>query len=340
MKKTIKGMDNFKQQRLPSWQPIFTASTAYPYFLLIGIAFLPIGILLLLASNGVQEIILDYTDNCNMTASIQVDGRQYTTCKDYLEGVAMENRTDKCTCTVDFEIATALKSQVYLYYGLTNFHQNHRRYVKSRDDKQLLGKEITGSSALDADCNPYKNENESFYAPCGLIANSIFNDKVELFHRKTNDTTETVNLNDTNIAWNTDKNGKFHNPKSWENAIHPPNWNKHVKDLSADENNNGYKNEDLMVWMRTAAFPTFRKLFRIVDMTVDSGKGMPAGRYSFDIEYNYLVSNFQGTKQLILSTTSIMGGKNSFLGIAYIVIGSIILTIGVFFVLIHANKKK
>ena len=29
--------------------------------------------------------------------------------------------------------------------------------------------------------------------------------------------------------------------------------------------NNGYENEDLMVWMRTAAFPSFRKLYRRVD---------------------------------------------------------------------------
>lgn len=26
-----------------------------------------------------------------------------------------------------------------MYYGLSNFYQNHRRYVKSRDDSQLNG---------------------------------------------------------------------------------------------------------------------------------------------------------------------------------------------------------
>lgn len=31
-----------------------------------------------------------------------------------------------------------------MYYGLSNFYQNHRRYVKSRDDSQLNG----DSSAL------------------------------------------------------------------------------------------------------------------------------------------------------------------------------------------------
>lgn len=31
------------------------------------------------------------------------------------------------------------QSNVYVYYGLSNFYQNHRRYVKSRDDSQLNG---------------------------------------------------------------------------------------------------------------------------------------------------------------------------------------------------------
>lgn len=32
-----------------------------------------------------------------------------------------------------------LQSNVFMYYGLSNFYQNHRRYVKSRDDSQLNG---------------------------------------------------------------------------------------------------------------------------------------------------------------------------------------------------------
>ena len=64
-----------------------------------------------------------------------------------------------------------------MYYGLTNYYQNHRRYVKSRDDNQLLGKDQ--NSGLSSNCEPYKQfENETVkiaYAPCGAIANSFFN---------------------------------------------------------------------------------------------------------------------------------------------------------------------
>lgn len=43
----------FKQQRLPAWQPIITADTALPVFLIIGLLFIPIGIALVVTSERV-----------------------------------------------------------------------------------------------------------------------------------------------------------------------------------------------------------------------------------------------------------------------------------------------
>lgn len=51
----------------------------------------------------------------------------------------------------------------------------------------------------------------------------------------------------------------------------------------------------------------------------------------------YLVNEFGGRKRVIISNTSIMGGKNSFLGIAYMVFGGICLILWVAFFII--NKK-
>ena len=53
--------------------------------------------------------------------------------------------------------------------------------------------------------------------------------------------------------------------------------------------NNGLQNEDLIVWMRTAALPNFRKLYRKIDHQNngdDFKNGIPEGIYSFDIEYS------------------------------------------------------
>lgn len=35
-----------------------------------------------------------------------------------------------------------------MYYGLQNFYQNHRRYVMSRSDAQLLGRNVNVSFML------------------------------------------------------------------------------------------------------------------------------------------------------------------------------------------------
>jgi hypothetical protein len=57
--------------------------------------------------------------------------------------------------------------------------QNHRRYVRSRDDAQLRG---DLSQSVAGDCKPYAKREDSnnvtkAIAPCGTIANSLFNGK-------------------------------------------------------------------------------------------------------------------------------------------------------------------
>ena len=71
-----------------------------------------------------------------------------------------------------------MEPPVYVYYELENFYQNHRRYVKSRDDVQLReGKLLTASDL--SDCEPLiqsQNGTKSpIRHPCGLIAGSFFN---------------------------------------------------------------------------------------------------------------------------------------------------------------------
>ena len=57
---------------------------------------------------------------------------------------------------------------------------------------------------------------------------------------------------------------------------------------------------------------------------------------SFELNISaYKVTQFSGTKSVIISTTSLLGGKNPFLGIAYIVVGCICFIMGVVFLFIH-----
>lgn len=70
----------------------------------------------------------------------------------------------------------------------------------------------------------------------------------------------------------------------------PINWAKPAYELDeSDPSNNGFVNQDFLVWMRRAALPNFRKLYRRIDASGDYKNGLPAGNYTVDITYSILV---------------------------------------------------
>ncbi|KAK2864226.1 hypothetical protein Q7C36_003380 [Tachysurus vachellii] len=318
----------FKQQRLPAWQPILTAGTVLPAFFVIGLIFIPIGIGLYVTSNNIKEFELDYTG---------VDPS--SPCYNCSQG--SWNSTTQCKCSLPFSLEQPFESNVFMYYGLSNFYQNHRRYVKSRDDSQLNG-DLSSLKEPSKECEPYRTIGKAAIAPCGAIANSMFNDTLELMYIDPNGSKVPIKLITKGIAWWTDKHVKFRNPggsnsnltAAFQGTVKPVNWRKAVYELDSDPENNGFINEDFIVWMRTAALPTFRKLYRIIQKR-NMTQTLPRGNYTLEVTYNYPVRSFDGRKRMILSTISWMGGKNPFLGIAYITVGSVCFFLGVVLLVIH-----
>ncbi|KAG7460640.1 hypothetical protein MATL_G00200850 [Megalops atlanticus] len=319
----------FKQQRLPAWQPVLTAGTVLPAFFVIGFLFIPIGIGLYVTSNNIKEFEIDYTGDNVMSPCFNCS-QSYSW-----------NST--CTCAMSFSLGQSFEREVYMYYGLSNFYQNHRRYVKSRDDRQLNG-DMSSLREPSKECEPYQRNENMPIAPCGAIANSMFNDTLELYYVHSNGSLAAIPLTKTGIAWWTDKHVKFRNPggnnsnlqAAFRGTTKPVNWRKPVYELDTDPENNGFINEDFIVWMRTAALPTFRKLYRIIHKNGVTTT-LPQGNYILNITYNYPVRSFEGRKRVILSTISWMGGKNPFLGIAYITVGTVCFFLSV--VLFIINHK-
>jgi hypothetical protein len=259
------------------------------------------------------------------------------TCADDIRNRPPTSYNDYCHCRISFMLDRDFEGDIYMYYELTNFYQNHRRYVKSRDDEQLLGRFGDPSAPSPSDCAPFGNVGDKTIVPCGAIANSLFNDTLLL----TSQANGKIEVDRTGIAWPSDKDIKFKNPEgdlkeALKNFARPISWTRELWDLDKENpQNNGLQNEDLIVWMRTAALPNFRKLYRRV-----KHKSLPKGAYTLDIHYRYPVTQFDGTKSFILSTTSVLGGKNNFLGYAYIVVGSICLILGCVLLFVHLKYRR
>lgn len=328
------------QQRLPAINPTYGANTVLPFLFIVGILFLGIGVGILITSLNIQELEIDYT-NCE-----KVDSKRL--CRE--EIIDQQAADRNCNCVIKIELEEDWEGEVLMYYGLRNFYQNHRLYVDSKNTDQLLGKMRNYNTSDDEDdCGHFYttetmmiNDKEvatgKIFFPCGAIANSMFSDVITLLDKSN----KTIPLKRTGIAWESDKEHKFNNPAEAKNKedlkrileegnfTKPKDWKKNLWELDpADWSNNGLNNEDLIVWMRTAALPNFRKLYRRIP------DGLTNGTYYLDIEYNFEVASFEGEKNIVLTTRSVLGGKSLFLGVTYIVVGGFCTILGVVFLFVH-----
>lgn len=317
----------FTQQRLPAWQPMLSAGIVIPGFVLVGLAFIGIGIALFVTSRSIQVLEMDYT-------GVEQNSPCFR-CSD--------PDVKNCVCKLDFSINSLFKGPVFFYYGLSNYFQNQRKYGVSKDADQLFGN-TDNFKTPDTSCSPYEYSNNKPIVPCGSIANSMFNDTFKLY-QIINGTKKLVPFDGKGIAWWTDYNIKYKNPNvtplrnAFNDTVKPVFWTKPAYELDpSDPANNGFINQDFLVWMRRAALPDFRKLYRRITEG-DYANGLPAGNYSLEIAYNYPVLSFDGRKKVVFSNVSWMGGKNEFLGIAYLVIGSLCVFMSVVMLIVYAKFK-
>jgi hypothetical protein len=369
----------FKQQTLKAWRPILTPKAVIIAFAAIGVIFVPIGAVILVSSSTVvEQTIPDY----------------HLTCADGVD----ENgsRIDRNPCNVSMIVEKDMHPPIYVYYKLTNYYQNHRRYVKSRNEKQLRGDVDILPKTLEEDCAPkYYYEPDSptpfsppagfgrdsenndlahAISPCGLIAWSYFNDS--FFLKRDGVAFAPEEISHRGIAWATDVSTRYKNSEDGSTGMNYPPFDYYRKKTCADTtveewtaeqlaactaaNSEGksagwcfpgsgfcVEDEHFMVWMRTAGLPTFRKTYAIINTPITAGTEISVvisnGHYRTveGVWWNsftdapqttlYPVTGFQGTKSVVLSTTEWVGGKNDFLGVAYVVVGVICLVLAMGF---------
>jgi len=372
----------FKQQTLKAWRPILTPRLVVILFSSVGIIFLPIGIAIIVASNEIVEAeSAEYGSN-NQFNSTPTGGAGccYANC----DGYPWE-RKELNPCEITISIKEKMSKPVYMYYKLTNYYQNHRRYVRSRDDQQLVGKTLSSSDVSDTCTYHYQwGSNNDVINPCGLIAWSMFNDTYQLSLNGAS-----IPLTQDSIAWQSDLDTKFKNNNDGQTGQNFPPF-AYWRNISCDDGDptpgtglptpttaqrqsctdantanpgvgwcfkgSGYCTEDqhFVVWMRSAGLPNFRKLYAKID------QDLPAGDYTLTIsngvrvggsgspylnygvmqtgsaepapqQFLYPVGSFSGTKTVVVSTVSWIGGRNFFLGYAYLVVGIVCIVLAICF---------
>ncbi|EFY98507.2 LEM3/CDC50 family protein [Metarhizium robertsii ARSEF 23] len=249
-------------------------------------------------------------------------------------------------CVLQFTIPEDMGAPVLFYYQLTNFYQNHRRYAESCDLQQLKGDARSYSDITGSKCTPLygikPNDTGKPYYPCGLIANSMFNDSFSspAWQNPPNDgKARTYNMTDKGIAWDSDKD--LYGPTKYKasDIVPPPNWAIAYPDGYTTDGM--YRPPDLQnweafqVWMRTAGLPTFSKLAMRNDQDT-----MVSGIYQITVDDHFPTIEYKGTKSILLTTRTVMGGRNNFLGIAYITVGGVCIILGAIFTATHLLKPR
>ncbi|KAL3624778.1 putative ALA-interacting subunit 2 [Castilleja foliolosa] len=303
-------LHQFTQQNLPACKPVLSPPWVISIFFVVGVIFIPVGIVSLHASQSVVEIVYRYDAEC-VPESFRSNKLAY-----------IKDDSIPKNCSKSLKIPNHMKAPIYIYYQLDNYYQNHRRYVKSRNDKQLLhGLKYQDTSS----CAPEDNDHGLPIVPCGLIAWSLFNDTYT-FSRGIN---HELKVNRKGIAWKSDRDHKF------GKQVYPFNFQNGtlIGGATLDPNVPLSDQEDLIVWMRMSALPTFRKLYGKIEEDLDADDII-----SVEVLNNYNTYSFSGSKKLVLSTATWLGGRNNFLGLAYISIGASFLFIALIFLLLHIKN--
>lgn len=306
-------------------RPVPTIYSTVTCFIFFGLLFLALGVILLIVSSFVKEFSIQYDNVAQCYEILHPTNTTNATLIAELNNILNINNGLKVNqCKIQFTLFEKFPAPIMVYYELDNFYQNHRKFIKSVSIEQLAG-QVFNTSSL-SDCDPITSVadlgiNKTFGGyylpqsapanPCGLYARAFFNDTYSL--SSIND--GRIIINETNIAWPTDKEFRFKSPLNAER----------IQWINVTD-------EHFMVWMRPAATNNFRKLWGRIEADLQPGN------YSLIITNNYDVSYFQGSKKFVISTTSIFGGKNSFLGTLYIVMGAVCLLSAALFAIAYSNK--
>lgn len=360
------------QQQLHIWEPVLTLGWSIGICLALALLCIGLGVLIIYTSGTLTTLRVVY-DGAE-ASEIQTDGNitQLSNCQ-------LNNSTDANkfhadhTCYVHLTLPMEVKSPARIFYELDNYYQSHRRFVSSIIRTQFTDewrpetalstlecypmKTIASQLCTVGECEPETAAVQRELFPCGIVANTMFNDIFWLHEgllpsgeklTRTNMTSKGIARtyaahNNKNPTWNVTTDTYL---PVWLNPnmsrIIPPPTGPTEPHITEDYTNStawvhdaldpdygvgtGLENNFWRVWVEGAAIHPFRKPYGRIELDLPAGT-----KLTFAVQSNFFVRSFSGSKALVLEEVGWFGSSNYLLGGFFLGIGAIFFVAGLFF---------
>ncbi|KAI6210341.1 Protein of unknown function DUF284,transmembrane eukaryotic family-containing protein [Aphelenchoides besseyi] len=348
---------DFYQQNLKACGPEFSFRFVFWLTFVCGIVFAPLGFLMLWAASSVQTQQLSINDGCpksNETCIID-----FKLDRDFIGPVFFHYELENFYHNVRRFAESESRPQLM---GFLNITDGCGDYAKKEYSNITMGKckAFGGYKGIMHNCPwpwdwlgslqkilpfkvtffgkvcEHKPVCKKYYAPCGAMANSMYNDTFELSNStgKINWTFDGLLLPEERLL--------YAHPKRLPNetlcdaynkrTVRPKSWTKDVCELDPNnENNTGFKNFDFIVWMRSTINSRVRKIYRRFDGDLKSGN------YTLKVRNNF--RSFNGTRWFLITTTTWFGGDSKALGSMYLFTGFGCILLATGSLIAHRYKK-
>ncbi|GAB5356931.1 hypothetical protein AAMO2058_000330600 [Amorphochlora amoebiformis] len=220
------------------------------------------------------------------------------------------------TCEIEIKIIADMISPVYVYYTVEDFFQNHRQYVSSVSEAQLSGKVIDRNAAA-GECTGASERDGLIIYPCGLKANSFFNDTFSAKYCPLGDLTNCrilngTNWNKNNIAWPEDR-GKI----GRRDPVTGKETTTSIFNFTLPE----VDDQDFIVWIRPGLSNHITKLYRVIEhQSLKKGDTLLV---TVNNIFSMDPSTRRPTKHVIVANMSLLGGVGFFLVLVLLGSGSL-----------------
>lgn len=181
--------DDARQQRLRAWVPVMTPAW---YIVIMG----SLSAFCLLVGGAL------YLSDAVVAKRVEYDGPgSASPCH-------VEVADAAARCVVNVTVDERMAGPIEVYYEIGRFYQNHRTYITSMSWEQLHDGTLKPEK-FRSDCFPLVTNASKTLHPCGVVANTLFNDVITLRNGD-------LDLEEGGAAWPADTSYLYRQPVGFE----------------------------------------------------------------------------------------------------------------------------